>query len=113
MKSERLTLLVTTEDKSAITQRANAMGLSASELVRRAVSAYDPLMESGELQALADSLLTAVDRAEHAVETTLAQLESRSARLDTLRAETRQKTLKAGKAWSPEQTGQAGPVQVS
>lgn len=42
MKTERMTLLITPSDKEAIAARAESLGLSVSELVRRAAVDYDP-----------------------------------------------------------------------
>jgi hypothetical protein len=42
MKTERMTLLISPNDKAAITARAERLGLSVSELVRTAALDYDP-----------------------------------------------------------------------
>ena len=87
MKSERMTILVTPEQKAAITARAESLGLSAGEMLRRAVETYqgEPKQE-GEalLNALADELFAAAKSARAAlssankeVRATLKQLQKR------------------------------------
>ena len=56
MKTERMTILVTPEQKAAILARAERLGLSAGEMVRRAVESYDPAAGSDEDQAVLDAL---------------------------------------------------------
>jgi hypothetical protein len=85
MKTERMTILVTPEQKSAILARARSLGLSAGEVMRRAVEAYQASPGRSEdeavLNALADELLlaarearAALNRATREVQTTLRQL---------------------------------------
>jgi len=74
MKTDRLTLLVTPEEKAEMTARADAMGISTSELVRRAVRSYDPEFDSDAVQTLADELATAVRKTEKKVNGALTQL---------------------------------------
>ena len=42
MKTDRLTLLIAPADKGAIAARADALGISVSELMRRGALSYDP-----------------------------------------------------------------------
>mgnify|MGYP000258715170 CR=1 FL=1 len=42
MKTDRLTLLISPVDKAAINARASMLGISVSELVRKAALDYDP-----------------------------------------------------------------------
>ena len=87
MKTERMTILVTPEQKAAITARAESLGLSAGEMLRRAVETYsgDPKPGSEDLlNALADELFAAAKSARAAlssankeVRTTLKQLQRR------------------------------------
>lgn len=86
MKTERMTVLVTAEQKSAILARAERLGLSVGEMVRRAVETYDPSAareteDEVVLNAVADELLSAAKTARAAlreanreVEATLQQL---------------------------------------
>ena len=86
MKTERMTVLVTSEQKSAILARASSLGLSVGEMVRRAVASYKPSAEGAAedevvLNALADELFaaaktarTALRGANREVEATLKQI---------------------------------------
>jgi hypothetical protein len=86
MKTERMTVLVTPEQKAAILARAQSLGLSAGEVVRRAVESYDPLargveedeavlsMLADELLAAAKSARAALNDANNEVQSTLKQL---------------------------------------
>jgi len=87
MKSARMTILLTPEQKAAIHVRARTLGVSTGEMVRRAVESYGtaakaPRSESeAVLNALADELFTAAKEAKSAlaaasrdVQTTVKQL---------------------------------------
>lgn len=86
MKTERMTVLVTPEQKAAILARAENLGLSAEEMARRAVESYEPSSttaaeDEAVMSALADELLAAaksagaaLDEANRDVEATLRQL---------------------------------------
>ena len=76
MKSERINLLVTPEEKASIEARAAALNLSTSEMVRRAVASYDPEIDEGELQALADELRAVAAATDENVNAAIAKLES-------------------------------------
>ena len=56
MKTERLVILVTPEQKQAIMARAKSLNLSAGEVIRRSVQDYRPSDEEAVLGALADEL---------------------------------------------------------
>ncbi len=56
MKTERLVVLVTPEQKQAIMARAKSLNLSASEIMRRSVEGFRPSEEEAVLAALADEL---------------------------------------------------------
>jgi negative regulator of replication initiation len=87
MKTERMTVLVTAEQKAAINAQAQSMGVSAGEMVRRAVETYassatgSPNDSEAVLNALADELFSAAKTARAAlkaankeVRTTIEQL---------------------------------------
>jgi hypothetical protein len=74
MKTDRLTLLVTPDEKAEMTARADAMGISASELARRAIRSYIPEFDTDGVQTLADELATVVEKTEKKVDAALAQL---------------------------------------
>lgn len=93
MKTDRLTLLVTPEDKVEMTARADAIGISTSELVRRAVRAYNPEVDTDAVQTLADELALVVKGTEKKVNAALARLrafETFFADPDARRAEARE-----------------------
>jgi hypothetical protein len=75
MRSERINLLVTKDEKTLIDRRARKAGLSASELIRRAVIAYETNADREELQALTDELGAAAQRMESRLDATLARIE--------------------------------------
>jgi hypothetical protein len=71
MKSERMTILVTPEQKAAILARAERLGVSAGEMVRRAVESYDSAAGSDEDQAVLDALAEELFAAAEAARTAL------------------------------------------
>jgi hypothetical protein len=62
MQTARLTVLLAPEAKSALEDRAAALKLSASELVRRAVDAYDPEADPDAMRLLSGELAEAMAR---------------------------------------------------
>jgi hypothetical protein len=75
MRSERVNLLLTSEEKAAIEARAAALNLSTSEMVRRAIASYDPEFDEPALQALADELSLVVAATEESLDTALRQFD--------------------------------------
>lgn len=74
MKTARMTILLTPDQKAAIHARAERLGISTGEMVRRAVDSYgqvaanDAKSESEVvLDALADELLAAAEEAKAAL----------------------------------------------
>lgn len=88
MKSERLTILVTPQEKAAMTAKAAAMNVSTSEMLRLAFDAFEEPANQQLLAAMASQLERAVagahtrlDEANKTVEGVLAELrENRAAR---------------------------------
>ncbi|MGI9303935.1 MAG: plasmid mobilization protein [Gammaproteobacteria bacterium] len=76
MKTERMTILVTPDEKAAINARAESLRIPAAEFVRRAVADYDPNLESAELVALADELERVVESTEEKVDDALRTLQA-------------------------------------
>lgn len=85
MKTERMTFVMTPEDKAKITERAAALHLPASELIRRAVARYRPeesedeevlLRVAEELEASVAATDRKLDETLAAVRKTLAQVRS-------------------------------------
>lgn len=71
MKTERMTILVTPDQKRAITALAKKLKLSAGEVIRRAVEGYRPNEEEMVLNALADELDRAVKEARKSIKEAL------------------------------------------
>jgi hypothetical protein len=69
VKTERMTILVTPEQKAAITARAQRLGLSTGEMLRRAVETYDASKSENEsvLNAIADEVFVAAKTARSAL----------------------------------------------
>jgi hypothetical protein len=89
MKSQRLTLLISPEDKRSFKTLAEDRGLSTSELVRQAVRAYggssiDDTRElaalTAEMRAALPSMRKSLRQANASVERTLASIASRHKR---------------------------------
>jgi hypothetical protein len=81
MKSERLTILVTADQKRAITAKAKRLNLSAGEVVRRAVESYHSGDEERVLDALADELARSAKEARTAIKEALDELRRTRAQL--------------------------------
>ena len=73
MKTERMTILVTPEQKHTITAKAKKLKLSAGEVIRRAVESYRSNEEEMVLNALADELERAVKEARKAIKDALSE----------------------------------------
>jgi hypothetical protein len=67
MKTERLVILLTPEQKQTIMAQAKALNLSAAEMVRRSVEGYRPSEEEAMLSALADELERSAKRTRKAL----------------------------------------------
>ena len=103
MKSERLSILVSPEDKSRIAEHAAKLNLSTGELVRRAVSAYEPDNDHEELAVLAATLTEAVSQAERQLDASQDLLDQFDDRLQQIR-------LQAIKSARDENIGWPFPV---
>ena len=102
MKTERITFLMTTDEKTAITKRAAQLHIPASELIRRAVESYDPDRGEDEIEELARELRLVVEATERKVDKALerlAALEAQAGDRDRLRAEARAEIEASGLAW--------------
>lgn len=71
LKTERLAVLVSPEEKATLHARAEALGISTGEMIRRAALAYRPSDQAAEseivLEALADELIAAAKEARQAL----------------------------------------------
>ncbi len=100
MKTDRLTLLISPADKAAINARAEAMGISVSELVRQAALGFDPeeVRDQEDLRTLLDEVNAIGDRLEAEREVYASKIAEREARRaylssDAYREEVRQSLL--------------------
>ena len=82
MKTDRLTLLISPEDKAAIAARAAALNMPVSELVRRAAADYDPegAAHLEELRTLLPALNALADQIEARRSQWEAEAQAREAR---------------------------------
>jgi hypothetical protein len=74
MKTERMVILVTPEQKATIATRAKELNLSAGEIVRRAVATYRPNDDEQLLNALADELGRSVRDSRKALKDALSEV---------------------------------------
>jgi hypothetical protein len=75
VRSQRMTVLLTPEAKSVIEARARTLGITSSELARRAIEAYDPERDEHTVQVLAAELAAVVDQTEAKIDGALAELD--------------------------------------
>jgi hypothetical protein len=74
MKTARMTILVTPEQKASINKRAKQLKLSAGEVIRRAVDSYSSTIEDeAVLSALAHELEHSVKQARGALREALSE----------------------------------------
>ena len=104
MRSERINLLVTPEEKGLIDRQARLAGVSSSELIRRAVTAYDADgdVALAEIRALATELGQTAERMEAKLMATLAKVDALQAALadrEGMRAAARAELAASGTAW--------------
>ena len=107
-KTVRINLMVSPEEKADIDARAKKASLTTSELVRRAVVAYDPDHEIAELKALAEELAQAAGRMESklaATQAKVARYEAALADREGLKAAARAELEASGVVWPFELRG--------
>lgn len=75
MRSQRMTVLLTPEAKSMIEARARTLGITSSELARRAIEAFDPERDEHALRLLAAELASVVDQTEAKIDGALKELD--------------------------------------
>ena len=88
MKTERVTFVMSPEDKAEITRRAEELRIPASELIRRAIHRYEPDDEVDEevLLGVARELESAAERTEQKLDEALAAIQETVAQLRQSRA---------------------------
>ncbi len=102
MKTVRLNLLVSPEEKAILDERAKRTSLTTSEFVRRSVVTYDPEVDMDELQALAEELAGVADRMEKKLDaslTAIAELREQLADKDALKAAAIAELKATGDIW--------------
>jgi hypothetical protein len=87
MKTERITVLGSTEFKAFLTREANEEGISVSELVRQRCERR-PSLDEQLLSMLAEELRSATKSANAALDAGLIAVEQTRATIKKLRAET-------------------------
>ena len=106
MKTERMVLLVTPEEKARVNAGAEALGVSASEYMRQLVNAFEPddLAALAELEAFWPEITAAMDSMHASLDRAIATLaagEARRAHLasDEYREQVRRELLDSGIDW--------------
>lgn len=89
MRSERLTILVTPEERADIDGKAARLGVTASELVRLAVDGFDVSQTELFLNAIADELEKAVEHMNKTLDETHESVQHELAEMRRERAEAR------------------------
>ncbi len=101
-KTIRINLLVSPQEKADLDARAKRAKLTTSELVRRAVAAYDPEVDMDALQTLAQELAAVVERTEKKLDDNLAaiaELRGKLADEAALKAAARAELEAKGQVW--------------
>ena len=80
----RVPVLMTETEKSDLAQRAAEAGLSMGEFLRRAAEAFHPNDDDALLDQMIDQMAKATERAEQAIDETLAFVAESNRRMDEL-----------------------------
>ncbi|MFM9977140.1 MAG: plasmid mobilization protein [Sphingomonadaceae bacterium] len=88
MKTDRLTLLINPADKAAINARAALLGISVSELVRRAALDYEPEEAAirAEIEAILPEASAAIERMAATFDRMLAKAEAHHREMQWMRS---------------------------
>lgn len=115
MKTERMVLLVTPEEKARIGDGAARLGVSASEYVRQLVNGFGPddLAMLPELDMLWPEVDAAIEQMNLSLDSAIATLEEGEARRahltsDAYREDVRQQLLACGIDWTAARRRFAG-----
>lgn len=95
MRSQRVTILLTEEEKAAMTAKAARLNVTTSELLRLAFDAFEEAEDRALLDGMADELEQSVARARSSLKGARAEL---SATLRELKKTRRQATRRTGEA---------------
>jgi hypothetical protein len=85
MKSARITILVSEEEKADIGARAAKMKIPTGELLRRAVASYEPEDDSEELETLASEFERIVKQTESKLDRAIEKLASVKDKISEIR----------------------------
>ena len=106
MKTERMVLLVTPEEKARISNGAERLGVSASEYVRQLVNGFEPgdLAALSQLEAFWPEVSAAIDGMHASLDRSIATLEAGERRRayltsDEYREQVRRELLDSGIDW--------------
>jgi hypothetical protein len=86
-KNQRISVLVTADEKSQIKKHAKEAGLSIGEFIRRAVNVYLPLEEEQVINVMIDQMILATDRAEKSIDDTINYIATSNKRIEKLEAQ--------------------------
>lgn len=88
MKTDRLTLLISPADKAAINARAEMLGISVSELVRRAAIDYEPEEAAirAEIEAILPEAAAAIERMAATFDRMLAKADAHQREMEWMRS---------------------------
>lgn len=115
MKTERMVLLVTPEEKARISEGATALGVSASEYIRQLVNGFgaEDLAALPELEAFWPEVDAAIEQMSASLDCAIATLEEGEARRahltsDAYRDQVRRDLLDSGIDWEAARRRFAG-----
>ncbi len=87
MKTERMTFVMSPEDKAEITDRAARLHIPASELIRRAVARYEPDDDESVLLRVAEELEESVKQTDQKLDEAIAAVNDAVTQIRQHRAE--------------------------
>lgn len=87
--TERIPVLVSREEKSAIAQKAKGASVSMGEFLRRAAAAYSPTDDEAVLEGMITQMLKTTGQAEQAIDKALAFVKASNQRIAALESRRR------------------------
>lgn len=95
MRTERLTILITPEEKADLSAKADRLGLTASDLVRLAVDGFDVCAVEQVLLVAAEQIERSVEQMNEVLDETHAFVQGQLAEMRAERAAARAEQLEA------------------
>lgn len=89
--TERIVVQVTPEEKKAIVEKAQKLGVPISELMRSGANAYKSEAEDNELGVVADAAKAAAERVSDSIDDVLAVVEASNGRIAAMEAKAAKK----------------------